>query len=370
MISVINTEPEVISNPFPGMNLAEACNAAEISVMEIMNEFHMGVLLTEHAYLYENGVEIEYVDEAGNLNERAANLKAKAIEAVKAAGRKIAELFDKALEWVASAAESAKIALQKAGIRSADVNHIINNFDAVFSDDNIVAKVKCTVDPSFTQSSAFIGFMRTAKQIGEERQDPYEKYVTVGEKTIEINSGVFKAAWDAINSSALKNSITSAKKSANTGIKDQITRIKKMGHEDMNEEISGLKDAMRANTKAAASLIKVYHAYMNQQIAIVRAVMNSPTGRDTIRNGRKEDIKVAARTAASTVATAPSRARNAIEDAKDENEFRKVRNGVKKFNKNVEKQTIKDVKKQAKEIANADKEPKEKKHFGNPLKKK
>ena len=94
MISVINTEPEVISNPFPGMNLAEACNAAEISVMEIMNEFHMGVLLTEHAYLYENGVEIEYVDEAGNLNERAANLKAKAIEAVKAAGRKIAELFD------------------------------------------------------------------------------------------------------------------------------------------------------------------------------------------------------------------------------------------------------------------------------------
>lgn len=381
MISVINTEPNVTSDPFPGMSLAEACNAAEISVMEIMNEFHMGILLTEHSYLYENGVEMEYVDEAGNLNERAANLKAAAIEAVKAAGRKIMEMFDKALEWVANAAESAKIALQKAGIRPADVNHIINNFSSVFSDDNIVAKVKCTVDPSFTQSGAFIGFMRTAKQVGEERQDPYEKYVTAGEKTIEINSGVFKAAWDAINSSALKNSITSAKKSANAGIKDQITRIKKMGHEDMNEEISGLKDAMRANTKAATSLIKVYHAYMNQQIAIVRAVMNSPTGRDTIRNGRKDAVKaapgkvkdavdVASRTAVSTVATAPSRARNAIEDAKDENEFRKVRNGVKKFNKNVEKQTIKDVKKQAKEIAKAEKAPKEKKHFGNPFKKK
>lgn len=392
MISVINTEPEVTSNPFPGMSLAEACNAAEISVMDIMNEFHMGILLTEHSYLYENGVEMEYVDEAGNLNERAANLKAKAIEAITAAGRTIAELFDKALEWVVNAAESAKIALQKAGIRSADVNHIINNFDSVFSDDNIVAKVKYTVDPSFTQSGAFIGFMRTAKQVGEERQDPYEKYVTAGENTIKINSGVFKAAWDAINSSALKNSITSAKKSANTGIKDQITRIKKMGHEDMNEEISGLKDAMRANTKAATSLIKVYHAYMNQQIAIVRAVMNSPTGRDTIRNGRKDAVKaapgkakdavkdahgkakeavnVASRTAVSAVATAPSRARNAIEDAKDENEFSKVRNGVKKFNKNVEKQTIKDAKKQAKEIAKAEKTPKEKKHFGNPLKKK
>ena len=98
MISVINTEPEVISNPFPGMSLAEACSAAEISVMEIMNEFHMGILLTEHAYLYENGVEMEYVDEAGNLNERAANLKNKAIEAVMAAGRKIAEVFDKLVE--------------------------------------------------------------------------------------------------------------------------------------------------------------------------------------------------------------------------------------------------------------------------------
>lgn len=381
MISVINTEPEVISNPFPGMSLAEACSAAEISVMEIMNEFHMGILLTEHAYLYENGVEMEYVDEAGNLNERAANLKTKAIEAVMAAGRKIAEVFDKALEWLANAAESAKIALQKAGIRPADVNHIISNFDSVFSDDNIVAKVKCTVDPSFTQVGAFSSFMRTANQTGEDRQDPYEKYVTDGENTIKINSGVFKAAWDAINSNALKTAIVSAKKSANAGIKDQITRIKKMDREGMNEEISGLKDSMKANTRAATSLIKVYHAYMNQQIAIVRAVMNSPTGRDTIRNGRKDAIKavpgkvkdsanVVARTAVSTVATAPSRARNAIEDAKDENEFRKVRNGVKKFNKNVEKQTIKDVKKQAKEIAKADKEPKEKKHFGNPFKKK
>ena len=223
--------------------------------------------------------------------------------------------------------------------------------------------------------------MRTANQTGEDRQDPYEKYVTDGENTIKINSGVFKAAWDAINSNALKTAIVSAKKSANAGIKDQITRIKKMDREGMNEEISGLKDSMKANTRAATSLIKVYHAYMNQQIAIVRAVMNSPTGRDTIRNGRKDAVKavpgkvkdsanVAARTAVSTVATAPSRARNAIEDAKDENEFRKVRNGVKKFNKNVEKQTIKDVKKLAKEISKADKEPKEKKHFGNPFKKK
>ena len=385
MISVINTEPEVISNPFPGMNLAEACNAAEISVMEIMNEFHMGVLLTEHAYLYENGVEIEYVDEAGNLNERAANLKAKAIEAVKAAGRKIAELFDKALQWVVNVAESVKIAMKKAGIRPSDVGYIANNFDTVFSDGPIPITVNCTIDNKFFKEDSLRDAMKNEKQVNENRVDPYEKYVTVEDNTIDIDKEVFNTAWANINDKRVINSIKEAKRNANQRINDKITEIKKIGHEDMNEEIAGLKDAMRANTKATASLIKVYHAYMNQQIAIVRAVMNSPKGRAVIRVGRKDAVKAApgkakeaakgaAKSTASAVTaapgkaknavvSAPSKAREAIENAKDEIEFRKISNNVKKFNKNVEKQE----KKQAKEEA---KGAKEKKHFVNPLKKK
>lgn len=373
MISVINTEPEVISNPFPGMNLAEACNAAEISVMEIMNEFHMGVLLTEHAYLYENGVEIEYVDEAGNLNERAANLKAKAIEAVKAAGRKIAELFDKALQWVINVAENVKIAMKKAGIRPSDVGYIANNFDIVFSDGPIPLSVNYIINDKFFKEDSLRDTMKNEKQVNENRVDPYEKYVTVEDNTIDIDKEVFNTAWANINDKRVINSIKEAKRNANQRINDKIATIKKIGHEDMNEEIAGLKGAMRANTKATASLIKVYHAYMNQQIAIVRAVMNSPEGRDVIRHGRKDAVKAApgkakeaakgaAKSTASAVTavpgkaknavvSAPSKAREAIENAKGE--------AAKKFSKNVEKQ--------AKEEAKA---PKEKKHFVNPLKKK
>ena len=385
MISVINTEPEVISNPFPGMNLAEACNAAEISVMEIMNEFHMGVLLTEHAYLYENGVEIEYVDEAGNLNERAANLKATAIEAVKAAGRWVAEMFDKALQWVIKVAGDVKIAMKKAGIRPSDVSYIANNFDIVFSDGPIPLSVNCIIDDKFFKEDSLRDAMKNEKQVNENRVDPYEKYVTVEDNTIDINKEVFNTAWANINDKRIINSIKEAKRNANQRINDKITEIKKVGHEDMNEEIAGLKGAMKANAKATTSLIKVYHAYMNQQIAIVRAVMNSPKGRAVIRVGRKDAVKAApgkakeaakgvAKSTASAVTaapgkaknavvSAPSKAREAIENAKDEIEFRKISNNVKKFNKNVEKQE----KKQAKEEA---KGAKEKKHFVNPLKKK
>ena len=385
MISVINTEPEVISNPFPGMNLAEACNAAEISVMEIMNEFHMGVLLTEHAYLYENGVEIEYVDEAGNLNERAANLKATAIEAVKAAGRWVAEMFDKALQWVIKVAGDVKIAMKKAGIRPSDVSYIANNFDSVFSDGPIPLSVNCIIDDKFFKEDSLRDAMKNEKQVNENRVDPYEKYVTVEDNTIDINKEVFNTAWANINDKRIINSIKEAKRNANQRINDKITEIKKVGHEDMNEEIAGLKGAMKANAKATTSLIKVYHAYMNQQIAIVRAVMNSPKGRAVIRVGRKDAVKAApgkakeaakgvAKSTASAVTaapgkaknavvSAPSKAREAIENAKDEIEFRKISNNVKKFNKNVEKQE----KKQAKEEA---KGAKEKKHFVNPLKKK
>ena len=45
MITVINEETAVNTNPYPGMTLAEACGAMEIAVMEAVNDFQMGVLL-------------------------------------------------------------------------------------------------------------------------------------------------------------------------------------------------------------------------------------------------------------------------------------------------------------------------------------
>lgn len=388
MISVINTEPEVTSDLYSGMNLAEACNAMELSVMEIVNEFYMGILLTEHAYLYENGVEMEYVDEAGNLNDRAKDLKAKAINMVTSAGKWVLALFDKAIENVSNAIAGFKNNIAKAGIRASDINSILNNSSAVFADDMVVAKVSRYVDPSFTQTGRFADLFRNYKQTDEERESPYEMYVTIGEKKINVDSGIFKAAWEAINSNHIKNSIKEAKRSANDGIKDQITRIKKMDREGMESEIADLKRAMIGNKNIAKALVRVYNDYTNQQIAIIRATMNSPVGKDVIRNGRKDAVKAApgkakeaakgaAKDAAEAVTSAPGKvkdavkaapgkAKEAIEDAKDENEFRKVRNGVKKFNKNVEKQE----KKQSKEAAKAEKAPKEKKHFGNPFKKK
>lgn len=385
MISVINTEPEVTSDLYSGMNLAEACNAMELSVMEIVNEFYMGILLTEHAYLYENGVEMEYVDEAGNLNENAVDLKAKAINMVTSAGKWILGVFDKAIEKVNEATAGLRNNIAKAGIRTSDINNIINNSSVVFADDMVVAKVSRYVDPSFTQTGRFAGLFRNYKQTDEAREDPYEMYVTVGEKKINVDSGLFKAAWEAINSNHIKNSIKEAKRAANEGIKDQITRIKKMDREGMESEIAELKHTIVGNKNIAKSLVRVYNDYTNQQIAIIRATMNSPVGRDVIRHGRKDAVKAApgkaknaaagaARSAAgavtsapgkakNAVVSAPSKAREAIENAKDEIEFRKISNNVKKFNKNVEKQE----KKQAKEEAKA---PKEKKHFVNPLKKK
>ena len=78
--------------------------------------------------------------------------------------------------------------------------------------------------------------------------------------------------------------------------------------------IAGLKASMKANVKTTKTLIKVYHMYMNQKIAILRAVMNNEPAKSLIR-GTRAPAKVAAGAKAAGAAVASSKAGVAVSGA-------------------------------------------------------
>ena len=179
MINVITNDLPVNGNPYPGMSLAEACGAMEAAVAEVCNDFEMGILLTEHAYLYANGTEMEYVDEAGNLNKDGVSIKEKAINAITNVGNRIMELWDKLSDAVMTKIESLKIAMAKYGIRNADVKRIKDLSYVVFGINSISLKVNYTVDDDFINDN-YSDWMNKSSSNSDISSEIYDMYVNTG----------------------------------------------------------------------------------------------------------------------------------------------------------------------------------------------
>ena len=307
MITVINEETAVNTNPYPGMTLAEACGAMEMAVMEAVNDFQMGVLLTEHAHLYANGTEMSYVDEAGNFNEKAAALKEKAVGVIKFCGEKIAELWDKAIEWATRFMSSTAAALNKASISKKMAYRVAENFGNLVGSSVEVLGVGHTVDQKFLDG-AYKAYIK-ANAAGEE--DPkafYEKFVHKNEGGIMIDAGIFKAALDSIFSNTLLADIKKAKKDANDTIKEHIAQVKSMKPDDMDEKIAGLKKTMNSNTRITREAVRVYNVYANSQAQIVRSIMNQKEVKAFVRGEAVKDIKAAGEKAKESAKAAPGKA--------------------------------------------------------------
>lgn len=282
MISVITNETAVCNNPYPGMSLAEACSSLELTVSEACNDFQMNILLTEHAYLYANGSEMDYMDEAGNLNEKAAALKEKAGELVSFCQGKIMELWDKLTEWFASAVENFKAALTKRSISEKDFNLVKSHASEVFAEP-IEMKAEYAVSADFLNSRNYSEMM--AKSASDGIMDAVEYFVKKGENTISVKPDDFEFAYKMVFSNEILKKIRDAKKEVNTTLKEQIAQIKKaQKSDDFQSQVAGLKGAMKANVATTNSLIRVYHMYINQKIAILRVVMNSPVAKKLVHD--------------------------------------------------------------------------------------
>lgn len=310
MITVINEETAVNTNPYPGMTLAEACSAMELAVAEACNDFQMGILLNEHAHLYANGTELDYVDEAGNLNEKGQKIREDAAKLVSWCANKIMEAWDKLTEWASSMIENFKAALAKATITEKDFN-LVKSHPEVF-ETPVELKVSYTIDPDFIRSGSYKDMM--SKEKGGEAMDAVELFVENGESTIKIDKGTFELAYKMVFANDMLKKIREAKNEANKALKEKMSDVKRMKNDNFQEEIAGLKDSMNANVKTTKSLIKVYHMYMNQKIAILRAVMNNEPAKSLIR-GTRAPAKVAAGAKAAGAAVASSKAGVAVSGA-------------------------------------------------------
>ena len=257
---------------------------------------------------------MSYVNEAGEFNDKGISLKEKAVATIKFIGEKIAELWDKAIEWATRFMSNAVATLNKASISKKMAYRVADNFGDLVGSSVEVMGIGHTVDKKFLDG----GYKAYIKSNAAGEEDPkafYEKFVHKNEGGIMIDAGTFKDALDSIFKSTLLAEIKKAKKDANDDIKEHIAQVKSMKPDDMNEKIAGLKKTMNSNTRITREAVRVYNVYANSQAQIIRSIMNQKEVKAFVRGEAAKDIKAAGEKAKESAKAAPGRVVAGAKDA-------------------------------------------------------
>ena len=305
MISIIsNNEGVVYSNPYPGMSLAEACGALETYSMQVTNDFQMGILLSEHAFLQANGYELSYVDEAGSLTEKAKKLKDAAVNLIKSIGRKIAELWDKLINWIRTQVQKLQVKIRAKYFQNAKVSNkitdLINGYDSVFKDGVSVNFSKYMDEIHYKGfiehwQGIFDDKMNTkkAKPVTDDVAGYFDEFwENVGADGVTIDKNRFIRAWGNVSNATGKggtvlDDVLKDKKKCDDRNKKMIEAVKKAGPEDMEEIVGNIKERMNTQSRITSHGIRVYYQYINQEITIVTSIFNTSAAKEYFKGADK-----------------------------------------------------------------------------------
>lgn len=284
IVNVVNGQSSGYTNPnpFPGMSLAEACGMAQAYTADALNEMNMSILLNEHAYLLENGTEIQYVNEANY------QLKEKIKTAIDKVSKTVSDMWDKLVNWVQDRVEDVREFFNKARINKKKLDDIIGkwqqnaNFEKEFSDwvekDRLTSAVSSYISTNIDDSKV--------ENISNLKSDIRKAviYMNDGKRKIIINKAELTAAEEIVFNTdrAIFTEIRKAKAAAMKALNDTKKDIKEANDDDKSDQLKAVNLKCRYVSLASSELIKWYHSYVGQYVNVLKfALKNKSIAKNT-----------------------------------------------------------------------------------------
>ena len=304
MITVINNFNES-TEMYEGMSLADASAQFMLEANQLVNDFMMDLLMTEHQYLFDHGEQLDWTQEAadgglgfmdkiGNLVDNAKNLFLKIVNSIIAF---VQEKTTQVINWFR------KIGLDKAKIEKAfkknpdedlEVPKCITDYNGFISDiesgyEKAFANASNAVDKNAGDS-----LITSAGEFLEEF-DPYfedEKVKASGVAVDNVIQIIFKS--DKILKSAKKaykkatDSLESAKK--------KIASKKTRDADDIKDELEALRAGVLNNTYVMRDLVKLYGTLTKEAINIAKDLVKVQKDKDKDKSDEeKKNDKISKR---------------------------------------------------------------------------
>lgn len=285
-------------NPFPGMSLAEACGMLQAYTSDALNEMNMSILLNEHAYLLENGTEIEYVNEA-NLQ-----LKEKIKSAVDKVTKSVSDLWDKLVKWVQDRVEDVREKFNRISINKKKCQDIIKNWksDSTFSHtiSSYVDKdaLRSSVDVFQTANNIDSATIKLAGSIDLSKSDVAKHFsnkIIKKNYEIVIDNIALQEAFDVVYETdrSILNDIRKAKAAAIKALNDLKKDVKENDSDDKSEKLKDINKSMRLVSMISSELIKLYHQYVGNNVEILHfATRNKSINKDNNKTNLDNDKKL------------------------------------------------------------------------------
>lgn len=264
-------------NPFPGMSLAEACGMAQAYTADALNEMNMSILLNEHAYLLENGTEIEYVNEANY------QLKEKIKTAIDKVSKTVSDMWDKLMNWIAQRVEDVREQFGKMQINKKKLDNIIanwkeagdNSYTKEFSDWIEIEKLSSAV-ASQLEIKNINAKAREGADASKVKKD-IKDAVSLGKKVVTINREALTKAEKVVfeTDRTLFNDIRKNKSKALKYFNDIKKEIKENDGDDKGEKIKLVNAKCRLISLISSELIKMYHAYTSQNVKVLSYALHN-----------------------------------------------------------------------------------------------
>lgn len=288
-------------NPFPGMSLAEACGMLQAYTSDAINEMNMSILLNEHAYLLENGTEIEYVNEA-NLQ-----LKEKIKSAVDKVTKSVSDLWDKLVKWVQDRVEDVREKFNRMSINKKKCQDIIKNWKSgsMFSHkistyvDKDALRAAVDVFQSADKMNIANGKVNAVASANVSKSDIAKKLsdkIVKKNYEIPIDNTTLQEAFDVVYETdrSILNDIRKAKAAAIKALNDLKKDVKENDSgDDKSEKLKNINTAMRVVSMFSSELIKLYHQYVGNNVELLHfATRNKSINKDNDKTNLDNDKKL------------------------------------------------------------------------------
>ena len=284
MITIINTP----SSMYEGMTIADAASQMVLEANNVIHEFEMDVLLSEHAYLYENACEVEYFVE-NKITDAGKNLVAKAHAAIEKVRKIIADLWNKLVDWVTTKVTEIKKKFLAAGVKEKSLRAVVAD-----KDNDAVTKVVEAVEKSdnnwifgisedaFTTDGYISDIIDADKvyAVGEYFKKEQDAATEVRDFRIIFETAVSYVYADA----KIINQIKKAQKAADAELlkmKKEFAQAftKKEDPEAHSELMTAVKACLNNNTAVTRDKVKLYTTLTSESIKIVSMVSKIPAVR-------------------------------------------------------------------------------------------
>ena len=284
MITVIDQPRE---NLYEGMSVSDACDDMLIGVYETCNDFMMNCLLTEHSYLYENGVEINYFNEDGSENENSRSLKDKFFQAVDTIRTKISALFSKIIDFISNNIDSLKHKLATIGMNKQKLDKAVeyaerNNISISFKTNGWQSKaIKNKIDSGLKEK--LISNSQKEHTIYE-KDEFFKEFEDIAKNSIReengkgkevTKSGVLSAAIDVVTGNDLIKKIRKDREEADKSLNNMKKNFSAFNGEELGEAMNRANNALKSNANVCKDMCKAYNKFYLANASIVSALIKS-----------------------------------------------------------------------------------------------